>query len=55
LSETYSETSLNQPALPGTQKFDRFRGVAGFVGLPLQRIAEQRLKKSADIQGELVF
>jgi hypothetical protein len=28
-----------------------FRGVAGFMGLPLQRNVQRGLKKSADIQG----
>jgi hypothetical protein len=33
----------------------RFRGVAGFVRLLLQRIVREGLKKSADIQGGPVF
>jgi hypothetical protein len=45
----YSETSLNRPAL-GQKKIGRFRGVTGFVGLSLQRIVKQELKKSANIQ-----
>jgi hypothetical protein len=37
------------------KKYDWFRGVAGFVRLNLQRIVRWGLKKSADIQGGLVF
>jgi hypothetical protein len=50
----YSETSQNRPAL-GPKKIGRFRGVAGFVRLLLQRIVKQGLKNLADIQGGPVF
>jgi hypothetical protein len=49
----YSETSQNWPALG--KKIGRFRGVAGFVRLILQRIVKQGLKKLTDIQGGPVF
>jgi hypothetical protein len=42
---------FSKPASTGTKKYGRFRGVAGFVRLILQRIVRQGLKKSADIQG----
>jgi hypothetical protein len=54
LFSIFSETSLNRPAL-GPKKYGRFRGVAGFLRLPLQRIVRQGLKNSADIQGGPVF
>jgi hypothetical protein len=47
--------NFSKPASTGTKKYGGFRGVAGFVRLPLQRIVRQGLKKSADIQGEPVF
>jgi hypothetical protein len=33
------------------QNYGRFRGVAGFMRLPLQRNVQQGLKESANIQG----
>jgi hypothetical protein len=42
-------------ASTGTKKYDRFRGVAGFVRLALQRIVRQGLEKLDDIQGGPVF
>jgi hypothetical protein len=38
----YSETS--KPASTGTKKYGRFKGVAGFLRLLLQRIVPQGLK-----------
>jgi hypothetical protein len=46
---------FSKPDSTGTKKYDRFRGVTGFVRLPLQRNVQQGLKKSADIEGEPVF
>jgi hypothetical protein len=46
---------FSKPASTGTKKYGRFGGMAGFVRLLLQRIVRHGLKKSADIQGELVF
>jgi hypothetical protein len=39
----------------GTPKNGRFRGVASFVRLPLQKNVQKGIRKSADIQGEPVF
>jgi hypothetical protein len=37
------------------QKIWRYRGVAGFMRLLLQKLNRQGLKKSVDIQGGQVF
>jgi hypothetical protein len=50
-----SDTTFSKPASTGTKKIGRFRGVAGFVSLLLQRIVKQGLKKLAGIQGGPVF
>jgi hypothetical protein len=42
--------NFSKPASTGTKTYGRFRGVAGFVRLPLQRNVQQGLKKLADIQ-----
>jgi hypothetical protein len=47
--------NFSKPACTGTKKYDRFRRVAGFVRLLLQRIDRQELKKSACIQRGPVF
>jgi hypothetical protein len=52
---SYIQWNFSKPASIGTNKFGRFRGVAGFMRLPLQGIIRQGLKKSADIQGGPVF
>jgi hypothetical protein len=51
----YEQWNFSKPASNGTKKYGRYRGVAGFVRLLLQRIVKQGLKKSADFQGGPVF
>jgi hypothetical protein len=43
--------NFSKPASTGTKNYGQFRGVAGFMRLPLQRNVQQGLKKLADIQG----
>jgi hypothetical protein len=50
-----STVKFSELTSAGTKKFGRFRGMAGFMRLPLQRIVRQGLKKLADIQGGPVF
>jgi hypothetical protein len=47
--------NFSKPASTGTKNYGRFRGVAGFMRLPLQRNVQQELKKSAYIQEGLVL
>jgi uncharacterized protein YcaQ len=47
--------NISKPTNTGNNKNGRFRGVAGFVRLTLQKNVLQGLKKSADIQGGSVF
>jgi hypothetical protein len=35
------QRNFSKPASNGTKKYGRFRGVAGFVRLPLQRVVQQ--------------
>jgi hypothetical protein len=49
------EWNFFKPASTGTERYGQFRGVAGFVRLPLLRIVWRGPKKSASIQGEPVF
>jgi hypothetical protein len=48
---------ISKPAscVTGAKKYGRFRGVAGFAILPLERIVKHGLKKSANIQGRPVI
>jgi hypothetical protein len=51
----FVQWNFSKLATTSTQKYDWFRGMAGFVILPLQRNVQQGLKKSADIHGGPVF
>jgi hypothetical protein len=55
LSDWDLQWNFSKPASTGTKKYGRFRGLASFVRLPLQRIVQQGLKKLADILGGPVF
>jgi hypothetical protein len=54
-STLYIQWNFSKLTSTGTKIIGRFRGVAGFVRLHLQRIVKQGLKKSADIQGGTIF
>jgi hypothetical protein len=51
----YSETSQNWQELGPKNYHGRFRGVAGFMRLPLRRIAQQGLKKIGRYSGRACF
>jgi hypothetical protein len=54
-TKEYIQWNFSKPASTGTKNYGWFRGMASFMRLPLQRNAQQGLKKSADIQGGPVF